>query len=348
MTVKELHVNFDIAAQEVNSNRFDEVTSEEKDILLNNAMFKFINDTLENTTNAVREGYQDTVKRYDELEALYENIELPLYNIDERKQFLFLPPDYLHYDYSESAVFNNCQSTILTEVNEDYWIYTLEFENFDENIAEDLIFEYNSVDYFDVSDYPDIATNIYGNDIKFILIKSIIDSLQYFLKNKDNAVSMYWEKFNGKFYKNSFIFVSKLNNEVFRLKTSNKMITATLQPKLELSKFELPITLWSPNRLIKTSAKHLLNSNFGNTKFSSPIITIENGKLIFHCNSIFKANKVNLGYLRIPKRINLYTNQTCELAEQTHRKIVQSAVQFFKGISNNPEYKNIINENLTI
>ena len=29
MTVKELHVNFDIAAQEVNSNRFDEVTSEE-------------------------------------------------------------------------------------------------------------------------------------------------------------------------------------------------------------------------------------------------------------------------------------------------------------------------------
>lgn len=348
MTVKELHVNFDIAAQEVNSNRFDEVTSEEKDILLNNAMLKFINDTLENTTNPIKEGYQDTIKRYDELEALYENMELQVYNIDDRKQFVFLPPDYLHYDFSESKVFNNCNQNNLIELQDDYYIYTLEFEDFVENIAEDFKFEYNSTTYFNVADYPEIANNIYGNEIKFILIKSIIDNLQYFLKNKDNAVYMYWEKFNNKFYKNSFIFVSKLNNEVFKLGTSNNMITATLQPKLTLKRFSLSDTIYSVNRLVKTSAKYLLNSNFGNTKFSSPIITIENGKLILHCNSKFKSTKVNLGYLRIPKRINLYTNQSCELSESSHRKIVQYAVQFFKGISNNPEYKNIINENLTI
>lgn len=345
MTTKELHINFDIAAQEVSSSRYDEVTPEEKDILLNNAMRTFVQEILESITNPTRTGFQETVRRYDDLEALYETTELPLYMRDEFSQFTYLPADYMHYDISQSKVYNNCIEKKLETKEKKLYVYYLTLpisSDDDSGITSSFWFRDNGVEKFNISHYPKFEKNIYGDDSRFLVLKTFLDTIQNEYKNKHN-VQVYFERFNGEFRKNTFIFVSEKANEIYSL-------TSASVRKVELKNLVYDINNQEmvTNRLIRTSDKYLLSSKFGNTKYSSPIVTIENGRIMYHVNKSFKGTSLMLGYLRTPKRINIFTDQTCELAESAHLKIVNKAVQFFKAISNSPEYQNLIKENLTI
>ena len=78
-TVKELHIALDQRLQQLNSNRKLVLYPEQKDARLNEAVLQFINNVVSDKTNIKKEGFEDTQKRYDDIEELIRTATLPIY-----------------------------------------------------------------------------------------------------------------------------------------------------------------------------------------------------------------------------------------------------------------------------
>ena len=129
MTVKEMHIGIDVGIQKLNSNVFRNLEPQEKDWLLNEAVYKFINNRISNKTNAIQQGYQSIQKRYDDIESLLTKKTLTAYKIDAKTVFGFLPYNYFHLDSDLSNVAFNCVSIVgkYTEVAETSYQTQIEF-----------------------------------------------------------------------------------------------------------------------------------------------------------------------------------------------------------------------------
>ena len=122
-TVQEMHIAIDIGLQRLDSNREQEIRPEEKDIVLNDTVAKYITGRVRKTGNNQRLGFEDDMDRYHDLEELKRTTDVTLYedaneekHIHEKTKFKLFD-FFANYEYFEEK-FDYDQVIDLPEINE--------------------------------------------------------------------------------------------------------------------------------------------------------------------------------------------------------------------------------------
>lgn len=358
MLVREMHIGIDIGVQKLNSEKLDNFGSEEKDWILNEVQLRFLKTRVNKRSNSKLEGFEDTIKRYLDIEEVIRRRYLNLYNgIDPNEMYAVLPYDTFLFIKSASEVLHDCKdinSNIITKTvrkcvvpfNDDIINLYKDYKiTFDDGTTQTVLFDKN--DYVFTSN--NVTTNgLIDNDEKFYLVAHVLEVVNRI--NPLAKLEVRWENYDTEYYPNSFIFISEdLNSLTIDNQTSstnNVIYNFTDYDRNGIITSVQSIGL-KPNRLVKSDELLTLNETpFGNTKYHSPLSTLENGRLNVYHTKRFIFNRVQIQYIRKPRLISLSLNQSCEINDNFHEEIVDEAVQLIQARVNSNNYRNIINENL--
>ncbi len=348
MTPKEFHIALDIQCQKLNSNAYSNIKPEQKDWLLNESIIRFIKTRVNPRSNNKKQGFADTIKRYDDLEDLITPYTMPLYKNDDNTLFGIFPYNYFHYLSSRTNVAYDCNgltNTTIVPVIQRYCIATLKDATTSLYDTFKIALDNGSgfVDILDVSTVPYLSTGIPTLDAKFIIINWVLEQW-----NKLNLGIVKWETYDDLYYPNSFIFVS--NNIIdltIRIHTDTTDNYSFINRTFNKYNYTISNVNLQKNRIEKTdNYDDLLSHCFGTTRFDSPLGKFENGRLIINHSQKFISNSLELQYIRFPRKIDINLNQGSELDPSTDDEIIGMTVQKIKAILDSKNYQNIINENL--
>ena len=345
-----MHIDFDVKFQKIASNTLDTFLPEEKDWLLNEAMLRFIKQRMNRKSNIKQDGFQDTQKRYDDLEELVTRRKLPAYVlVDEDAVFSILPHNYLALINDRSVVL--CSSYGVDKDTEPASSFTSNVLFRDDtdntggfysqlkvyvhtNSGTDLV--------FDISTTP-LAGGINLN-AKFQLIDMIKTALNGYV-----GIEAYWEQSGEAYEKSSFIVNTKRTDLVsvevsvrqtpvvitnVGTFTSDNYISYTDSGNQEVQ-----------NRLVKLEDVYRMKTNsFHKPLPSSPLSVLRDTIIQIYQSTLFIVSGINVDYIRIPRKISILLNQSCELAESVHGEVVDIAVKIAASRIMSDNYKGIIND----
>lgn len=354
-TVKELHIALDQAIQHISSSRKNSLQPEEKDWVLNEALLEYINTRINPKSNPKYEGFEDTQKRYDDLQALKKVKRLKMYVDISRKSTTFadLPVDYYHRISDKSIIYYSCNGlTFPTISSTNLPICVIEFKT-DSGTRPyyvDFQISYNGNVIFDSNNYN--IGNINNIETKYVLIQLALEVIN----NSVPELDVYWEYYDGNYYRNSFIFI---HNGLPISTPNNINISYTASTPYNNTEYfnNIIITMYSYNfsgsdtieqQNYFLSTENIDNSNINSylkTSIFKPNSFIEGRRIKVQHDNTFYPTYIDLHYIRRPKKISLALNQTCELPERAE-EIVNIAARKVKARLNDPAYRNIINENL--
>lgn len=351
MTPKEWHIALDIQCQKLNSNAYGNIRPEQKDWLLNESTIRFIKQRINPRSNSKKEGFADTIKRYDDLEDIITPLNIPLYYNDENSLFGIMPYNYFHHLSSNTNVAYDCNgltNTNIININQVYCIAKLLdapidlYNSFKIQIDDGGGF----ITKLDISDYPYLSIGIPTLDAKFIIINWVLEEWNRLYFETIGIVK--WEKYDNIYSPNSFIFISNSGTDLkINIKTDTLDSYNFINRVLRKYNYTITNIISSNNRIEKTNDyDKLLKHSFGTTKFDSPLGKFENGRIIINHSKKFISNSLEMFYIRFPRKIDINLNQGSELDPSTDDEIISMTVQKIKAILDSKNYQNIINENL--
>lgn len=350
MTADEMRIQLDIVLQQTDSNRFDTLEPEEADILLTNAQLQFTENRISKKSNALQKGFQEDVKRYEDLQALISPpVEITTYidSTDNNKVKAILPNNYFHMIADSSIVSRKCLGYSYTtqSVTEEF-IAVLEFEETTDDITTNFTVDIDGSTVFDIDDYDSITTKLVGYAAKYFIIHMVINELAL------KGIEVRWEYYGNIYHKNSFIFVSKnpldlgnvveINSTTLSVEDAYSAITRT-----KIVPDNTIVTVTRPNRLSRTEQiDNMLVDPISKTSWTSPISMLEERELKAFFDNTFLIHKLRVRYIKKPRMISSVMNYNCQLDERFHREIVLIAAQLAKAYVNAEDYKLLVNENL--
>ncbi|MBS1960775.1 MAG: hypothetical protein JST04_01060 [Bdellovibrionales bacterium] len=344
MTVQEIHIEIDLALQDINSNRREKFFSEEKDWLFNLATRRFISQRINPKSNPKGQGFQSTIKRYQDLDQLLVPSSIPLYYLDDNTSYGILPQN-CHEVIEESGIRpllarTDCglRYSDFSLINIDRSVCPVLFPQTTQLNGNTLnafkgfkILMDNTVIY-DTGNYPALVNGLTDTDLYFTIIDQILREV-----NKRTDVEVRWEQFNDHRYDFSLIFVSLGNNSFNTISyqyTSNvgtspvTVVTNAIQQRYQ--EYNIPNTvnrIERPSRVIKTA--DYLNTIYHphwKPTWQSPIVHIENGLVKVPHQKRFISNTLNLTYIRKPNKINLSLNQGSDFGDSVISEIISNMV----------------------
>lgn len=121
MLVSQLHNEFKVGVDKIDSLNSANLLPEEIDIFLNNAQRTFIEQRAYGT-NPKREGLEETQKRLDDLRNIVSNTTISTFTTNSNNKpngyFIALPTNYMHAIQEEADIrYNDCNSTKVTSSN---------------------------------------------------------------------------------------------------------------------------------------------------------------------------------------------------------------------------------------
>lgn len=370
MLVQEIHIQFDQIVQSTNSKVRRTVESEEIDWLFNEAAIDYVHERSKrkNPTKVSDkvDGFEDTSKRYEDVEQLITTVPLPLYradllpapyNVYEDTYITAKPVDFLNYIPEDGFAvrgLDNCNFDFnsYNTTTDTHFVFYIDFPDSSELSAPFYnnfkIVLNGTVTIFDSATMPNFNGSISDKDLKFYLISVILETI-----NSLGLVGVeaYWNLYNGKTYNNKLIIVSKVtlynacditygsfSNTYFSVvETYDRFSTGQLT-------FEL-----NPCRVVKSTERlSLLNHSFGSTRKNSPLVTLERNLILVHHKKRFISNELLLTYIRLPRKINLSLGIDSDLSDDVCYEIINLATRKFLARVNARTYNNIMNENLLL
>lgn len=322
-TVKELHIALDERLQQLNSNRKLVLYPEQKDARLNEAVMQYINNVVSSKLNVKKEGFEDTQKRYDDIEELIRTITLSIYINESDNVIAPLPYDYLHLINDRSILSYNCDGLSYTSQASVKAVTIIPFTA-DTAVAAPF---YNSFKInINGSAIFTSPLTIKSVESRFMIINCVLETL-----NSAGVYEIYWEYYLDHYEKNSFIIV----------KTPTVVTTATITYGVTTINGTLSTYSYTtygigqtfPNSVKRSNAlcSHedvydmLDNYYYNKNRHLKPISEIQRGFLKVFYNSTFIIKEVQIDYIKRPRLINLALNQSCEL--NCGEEIVAIAVQ---------------------
>lgn len=340
MTIREMHIDFDIDLQKVNSNLFAKIKPEEKDRILNRAISRYINTCIRPKVSA-KDGFEKDTKGLDSISDIVETVQLPLYKVDNRSVMALLPANYQHKVKITADVSYGCSSIAsnITTVNK--YIYTAIFTLPDDSSNLYAGFTITLINLsgvpttlFNIANYPHWSTGLADQDLKFELIELIRAQIQLTFPN----IEIYYEKFNGKIYNGKFILIVKDTNGNSVQYTSIKLTTTGLTINTTTTFTTHSFTGYTVSSSVATRISRVdivssedveenLDNNFTGTGFDSVVGKIEGGRVFLYYNNKFIPTALNLTQIRKPQRVDIYLGQNCDLNENVHDEVVEIGVQ---------------------
>ena len=323
-TVKELHVALDLELQYLNSNRLKQLDREEKDWYLNQAVLSFISSKISievdnaDTYGKTKNGFEDTIKKYSDLEPLKKTRVLPLY-IDPNdtarfgvETFSLLPSDYLAYVTSSTKSISFCTEETVP-------ITTIQLPGYKKTGI------------------------LQGNTPMFVTdTVTSIDKLNNYLSGVNKNTVFFEEVKIGRteqFYEPDTLFDIKYLN----IADGSLIQDATLS-HVEVQQYN-PLNLeeyvmyGTRNRLVSSEiADDMLDTSYHKPSASSSIVTLEDTNIFVYNNGLYKPLELRLTYIKRPRQISFKLNTMHELWHRNN-EIVKIAAQTIKARLGDQSYQ---------
>lgn len=371
-----MHISLRQTVDRINSQRADQLLSEELDLELNRAMQRFINQRY-GKNNVYQEGFEESQKRIDELRTLlveYENgvtfkevLKPGSIFVDQFQ----LPANYMYLVNQRSKIFiDNCRTIEYDNVSDqDINYFTFTFDDFivngtefvssigmeDGTVTPSLIPVWSASSELTTSGYSPSAYPQYINEVRADL-----------LNNPQPGFEIYWESYGPLSIPNNFIVIVDMDGSggVFNWDASSPPVTnlisqdalnntvSTVPPRFEdrSNNFvRVPRDNFTEDTVLNKFSQQddifrLLDDPFNSTTHTSPLTTIRGGFIDIYTNAIFITSSVKITYLRKPQPINLSLGYDCELPDHTHEEVIAMAASSILEESSDPRYKTQMGE----
>jgi len=355
MTIQEVHVKIDLHLQELNSNVYGNVLPEEKDIFLNEQILEFFRDNEDEDSNKLRENFQATQKRYDNVKELIVENTLPLYVRDSVSMYCTLPEDYLRL-VSDATILkcSTYKDVNLTEKKE--YVYGFELKEFVNNAGNYFtgLFIYilaQGTD-FALNTFPHYTGGFKSFKEAFILYDLIYEELNKVNRNKDNTKTkykVYKEWYNGKYYGTKLLFVSETPMAIYYSIIAEANVQMELLETITANQPDVTTNLEVENRLTATEdVRNVLNSNFRTTVHTSPISELQQDRLIVHHEKKFIPKELKIKYIKRPNFVSLYLNRNTDLNSNVLGMIAKRTAERIAVVKGNTTSNAIVQHNNTI
>ena len=356
MTIAEMHIQLQQGLQKINSNLFADLVPQQLDLLLRKGESIFIEEIINPLGNPKKEGFQRTQKKYDEIENLIKPLELPLYVLNSKEYFSWLPADYFQLVSDYTNLYYNCNGVTPVVTNKTISTVIVPFPDSIVPITNNGFILTSTVNgvvttEFSLANYTTLAANILSVEEKYILVGVIRD----IINQKVGNVKVYWEFFNGVYSANSFIFVglddnynsTLLTNITFNNNTTTISYNNT-NSILQVHSIAGNNYKQKPNRLIPLDPLPFVQENsFSKTSYKSPISTLVRGWIRVKKDELYMAASVGIFYIKRVRLINIHLGSSSEINEDYHQRLVDITIQYTKAtITNKESYSLIQNENL--
>lgn len=351
MTVFEMHVSINQRLQEVASYKRDKFKPQELDMALNKAMFRLLE-------KGVDDKFQDTeinlshvkavIQKNRVMETIIPQTNDPLYEDDILNEYSILPPDfYWLINNRVETVVNPLDLTTapaLATISISEYVATVPFPALDaapyfDNVS--ISFSTGGVMYTSPSQ---IAAGFTSPNSKYVVTTNI---MEYFYK-KLATLKVYWERYRDTYTKDSFIFVSSIPIGTVTLTSGgNTSVVASAQNTYNIYNRGLTSALVSKKVSI-ASAKVTQENNLYNALEQNvfyhpsqfePVVDQTLDYLIFYRDNSFIITRSYIDYIRKPRTISLLLNQSCELADSAHPKVIDLAVELLRLDTKDPAYQ---------
>lgn len=371
-----MHISLRQTVDRINSQRADQLLSEELDLELNRAMQRFINQRY-GKNNVYQEGFEESQKRIDELRTLLVEYESGVTFKEILKpgsifvdQFQ-LPANYMYLVNQRSKIFvDNCRTIDYDLIaNQDINYFTFTFDDFivdgtqfissigmeDGTVTPSLIPVWSASSELTTSGYSPSAYPQYINEVRADL-----------LNNPQPGFEIYWESYGPLSIPNNFIVIVDMDGSggVFNWDASSPPVTnlisqdalnntvATVPPRFEdrsTNLVRVPRDNYTEDTVLNKFSQQddifrLLDDPFNSTTHTSPLTTIRGSFIDIYTNAIFITSSIKITYLRKPQSINLSLGYNCELPDHTHEEVIAMAASSILEESSDPRYKTQMGE----
>lgn len=331
-TVSELHIALDSRLQQSNSNRKQAFHPEQYDMAYNDALLTIIKDRSSAKTNYKQEGFEQSIKRYEDLQSLKKDCSPTIFK-DSNYYYFYLPSDYYSYDTLVSKILYNRNGVTKSTSTRNLYASIFNFSNVSMDIT-NITYTLSSGGTIDTS--------------KFKLFKSSKSLFYYFNLVRDfiktnYGIDCYFENFNGQYYPNSLIFVTtdstkritSVNSTSISIQTTtlslgyDSIANNSQYVDLGYKKVELVSALESSN----INNDYYLNRNI----HLNPKFEIKSNKIYIKNDSTFCLDSVKLEYLKTPRLIDSRINQMTDMTITD--EVLDLAVSNISGILKDAAYQ---------
>lgn len=311
-TVSSLHIALDAKVQQLNSNRKQAFHPEQYDMFLNDAVLTIIKQKSSAKLNSKQEGFEDSIKRYEDLQSLKRNY-TPRTTFEPNSNTLIfeLPSDYYSFDTLVGNVLYNRNG--IGSVTEEKRKYVTEV------YFEDFVFDGVKATNYLLNNATIVDTSYISN-----LCKSnksafyYFDIVRDFFKTKYD-IDVYYETYDGVNRKAALYFVTsdpalqvmstttQNVTTVVRSLTYNAPNVGTDEPFI--SKGVKKIDLVSSNNDVNRLNDYFLSKNI----HLNPTLTIKNDKGYIRLDNSFIIKDLTLEYIKKPRLIDSRINQMTDV-----------------------------------
>ena len=345
MTTQELHIEIDLLLQNLNSHWNKNFLPQEKDLFINNEIYKFINQRINPKSNLKGEGFEDTTKRIEDLNILKKTVSIPV-QYNQKEIYINFPFDYLKYITCE---LNTCcceGKQVVKSYYETEFFPINNIVNF--NYLEYLIIKFkqdgNETIIFNTANIP---TNYLPQDNiemyrKQFLLINLIKNVLYKTSKLSNLYEIKFDKFKN-------VFIIKSDKEFSIEYILNGEVFTPIINKKDYFFNNISSDLYSETRIIDNEyITNVKNSYLSKSKDQSVIALLKNKflSIIPPKNAIF--GMANLTYICRPSMVDLYLNYNSEFDDSILKEIINNVVKTINGILSIEGYEKYIRENTLV
>lgn len=331
MTIKEMHIGFDQGVQIVSSNRSRSFYPEEKDLILN----KIINRYIATRVRPKPDGsFEVDSVALEQIKSLLANSSLPAEIIGNNYQAI-LPSD-LGWFISAGAYTKDvsCQSAVTPTSTVTEYIHKILLP----------LSSKETTKYYVTASLMGTAATALNSSWLGVPTKeqwfSVYPHLIGYLRRAGEEIYV---------GKDPFTLKGNINDRhVYVRKSTNTNLTAVADATTENSVvttrtytvYQDNTTQLNPVRLNKSSlAFNLQSSPYWDSSYLSPLASLLNHRLEIIGKPSYIVTGVGVIYLRKPSTVNVSLGISCDLPEEYHGDIVDLAVAYTKGELNSPDWE---------
>lgn len=351
MLVFEMHVAFNQRIQEIASYKKDKFKAEEIDLLLNKAMFRLLEQ-------GINKKFQDAQINLSHVRALIQKNKIeeviipattdPLYEENNPNYYSIVPPDFY---WLVNARVETIKNTVdcnelpeLSTTNKPEYVAVCAFPA----LGTTPFFANTSVTSSSLGSLytspTEIAAGFVSSRSKYVVVNNIMEK---FYRSYTN-IKAYWERYRDVYYKDSFIFVGSqpIGTMTVTSNGNSTTVAATLTnypiynragiDDLENVSVAIRSTRISEENDLYSSLKQ---NQYYNTRVEEPVLDQLQDFFIIYRDNSFIISRLYFDYIRKPRTISLPLNQSCELADTTHQRVIDLAVEVARLDIKDPAYQ---------
>lgn len=343
MQVQELHLQVNQRLQEVASSKRDKYFPEEIDMALNKAMFRLLERGVDSRfqNDQINLGHVAALIKKNRIQEIIKPaVTDKMYEENVPSVYTVIPPDfYWLVDARAEMITDPLDCSIapalaMTTISESVAVVPFPAANASPPYYPGVAVSSSILGTLYTAPAP-ISTGFNSTTSKYVIINNILEDLY-----RHTTVKAYWERYRDVYYKDSFIFVapSSLGTVTISgtgLTSSIVASTITTYPTYNRTLISSLASKEVKIVPVKTTQENLLYSSLKQNQFydtSEEEVVMDQtfDYFLLYTKESFILSRFYMDYIRKPRTISLVLNQSCELADSTHPKIVDLAVELLR------------------